>query len=100
MAVHVTIHPTPSDADWQPVLNGLRRALKLGIDVYPAIGGVGWSDAHLSTSYATLAELARDLPLRLAVRPFNLSYDALTTRRGLDRYAVPPGPSPSMRWSS
>lgn len=98
LAVHVTIHPTPDDADWPRVLLGLRRALEIGLDVYPAIGGAGWSDAHLSTLFAALAELAPDLPLRLAVRPFNLSYDALTTRRGLDRYAVPAGPSPSMRW--
>jgi uncharacterized Fe-S cluster-containing radical SAM superfamily protein len=100
MAVHVTAHPTPDDADWPRLLAGLEQALALGLDVYPAIGGAGWSDEHLRRTYAALAGLSADLPLRLAVRPFNLSYDVLQTRRDLARFAVSNGVSPSMRWES
>lgn len=100
MAVHVTAHPKPGEADWSRLLAGLEQALVLGLDVYPAIGGADWSDEHLRSMYEDLAGLAAGLPLRLAVRPFNLSYDALQGRRGLSRFSVPNNVSPSVRWES
>lgn len=85
--VHATIHFTPhSGNEWVQIERGLRRALGLGLDIYPAIGGSGWSCDDLSNLYEALEGMSQNLPFRLAVRPFQLDYRVLQNRRRLQKF--------------
>jgi hypothetical protein len=95
ITLHATIHSLPSDADWPGIRAGLDLALRLGFDIYPAIGGANWTDQDMGTLFDHLHEIHPRLPLRLAVRPFNLSYDAPAHRRNLPKNS---NPAPTVAW--
>lgn len=81
VTLHATLHARPNERDWPLIRDGLRFALELGFDLYPAIGGTGWSDEDLRELAAELEASALHLSRRLAVRPFRLSYASRYGRR-------------------
>jgi uncharacterized Fe-S cluster-containing radical SAM superfamily protein len=83
IVVHATLHARPGQRDWENVRDGLRFAVELGIDVYPAIGGADWTEDDMSELYTELVHAHPNLPYRLAVRPFNLDYVEGRTRHNL-----------------
>ena len=87
IALHATIHAAPGQRLWNEIREGLNTAMSIGFDLYPAIGGADWSDADLELLFAELSCVHVDLPKRLAVRPFNLTYPILQNRRNLQPQA-------------
>jgi hypothetical protein len=81
VTLHATLHARPNERDWPLIRDGLRLAVELGFDLYPAIGGTGWSYEDLRELAAELEISARHLSRRLAVRPFRLSYASRYGRR-------------------
>lgn len=81
VTLHATLHARPGERDWQAVREGLRFAVELGFDVYPAIGGTGWSHEEMRILAEELESAAGNLSRRLAVRPFLLSYAERYGRR-------------------
>jgi uncharacterized Fe-S cluster-containing radical SAM superfamily protein len=79
--LHATLHARPDERDWPLIRDGLRLAAELGFDLYPAIGGTGWSSDDLHELATELEASARHLSCRLAVRPFRLSYASRYGRR-------------------
>jgi uncharacterized Fe-S cluster-containing radical SAM superfamily protein len=98
LAIHVTVHSVPGTGTWRRAMDGLQLALSLSLDVYPAIGGADWSADDMNVAYDALATLAPNLPLRLAVRPFNLTYNILRNRHGLGKYQLDTRVAPSQTW--
>lgn len=97
VTLHVTIHARPGTQNWDNIVRGLGVAVRLGFDLYPAIGGADWPEADMRHLYRVLAGIAPGLPLRLAVRPFNLTYAMLRDRRNLPRLGEGNDP-PSSVW--
>lgn len=91
--LHSTIHFPPGSKDWPAIREGLRLATSLGFDVFPAVGANDWSTEQLEALFRELATIAETLPLRLAVRPFDLSYPALANRRKKPDPLSPRAPS-------
>lgn len=81
VTLHATLHARPDEPDWPSISSGLRLAAELGFDIYPAIGGAGWTEHDLRTLAAELESTAKNLSRRLAVRPFRLSYAERYGRR-------------------
>lgn len=81
VTLHATLHARPGERDWQAIRDGLRLAVELGFDVYPAIGGTGWSRGEMRVLAQELESAAGNLSRRLAVRPFLLSYAERYGRR-------------------
>jgi uncharacterized Fe-S cluster-containing radical SAM superfamily protein len=81
VTLHATLHARPGERDWRAIREGLRLAAELGFDLYPAIGGDGWSAEDLRTLASELESAAKNLSRRLAVRPFRLSYAKRYGRR-------------------
>jgi hypothetical protein len=81
VTLHATLHARPGERDWPRIRDGLRLAAEIGFDLYPAIGGIGWSIADLRTLADELESAASNLSRRLAVRPFRLSYATRYGRR-------------------
>ncbi len=81
VTLHATLHARPGERDWPVIRDGLRLAVEIGFDLYPAIGGVGWSAEDLRTLAGELESAAQHLSRRLAVRPFLLSYASRYGRR-------------------
>lgn len=81
IVMHVTIHSKPNQKDWRDILGGLALAVKIGFDVYPAIGGADWSEKDMAILFDSLVGIHQNMPSRLAVRPFNLEYDVVAARR-------------------
>lgn len=81
VTLHATLHARPGERDWQAIREGLRLALETGFDLYPAIGGTGWSADDMRTLADELESAAKNLSRRLAVRPFRLSYAKRYGRR-------------------
>lgn len=97
IAVHATLHEKPGGHQWPNIRAGLALAVDLGIDIYPAIGGTGWSDDDLHRLFDELERTATGLSARLAVRPFSLTY----TERYKRRRQITDGSesrAPSQRW--
>lgn len=97
ITLHVTIHAAPGGRDWPLIQDGLVAAADTGFDLYPAIGGADWTVDQLGACFDALAKIHPDLPLRLAVRPFNLDYPALRGRRNLPK-PQPGGEEASLLW--
>ena len=83
VTLHATLHARPGERDWHSITDGLSLAAELGFDVYPAIGGTGWSIDHLWALAYELESRATNLSKRLAVRPFRLSYAERYGRRAI-----------------
>jgi uncharacterized Fe-S cluster-containing radical SAM superfamily protein len=81
VTLHATLHARPGERDWPLIRDGLRLAVEIGFDLYPAIGGTGWSVEDLRQLAAELEATAHHLSRRLAVRPFRLSYASRYDRR-------------------
>ena len=81
VTLHATLHARPGERDWRAILAGLGLAVELGFDLYPAIGGTGWSIDHMQILAGELEATAKNLSRRLAVRPFLLSYAERYGRR-------------------
>jgi hypothetical protein len=81
VTLHATLHARPHERDWPSIRDGLRLAMDIGFDLYPAIGGTGWSGDDLWALSSELESCARHLSRRLAVRPFRLSYASRYDRR-------------------
>lgn len=97
ITLHVTVHSRPGTRDWSSIMRGLAAAVEMGFDVYPAIGGADWPQQDMRTLYERLRGIAPGLPLRLAVRPFILSYEILRDRRRLPRLDEN-ADAPSLLW--
>lgn len=81
VTLHATLHARPNERDWHFIRDGLRLAVEIGFDLYPAIGGTGWSIEDLRELAEELERTAQHLSRRLAVRPFRLSYASRYGRR-------------------
>ncbi|MFH8990202.1 hypothetical protein [Streptomyces sp. NPDC017940] len=97
ITLHVTLHSRPGGRDWDSVVKGLAAAVELGFDVYPAIGGADWPREDMVVLFESLRGIAPGLPLRLAVRPFILSYEILRDRRSLPQLDEN-SDAPSLLW--
>jgi hypothetical protein len=91
VTLHATLHARPGERDWPLIRDGLRLALDIGFDLYPAIGGTGSSADDMRTLADELEATARHLSRRLAVRPFRLSYASRYGRRA-EADSNPAGP--------
>jgi hypothetical protein len=83
VALHATLHNSPSQPLWPQITEGIKVALDLGFDLYPSIGGTDWTEVDLLTALSDLQNIHPSLPFRLAIRPFTLAYDVLKDRRNL-----------------
>jgi uncharacterized Fe-S cluster-containing radical SAM superfamily protein len=99
LTVHATIHMKPGERYYSSMLAGLSAALALGMDVYPAIGGVAWSEQDMERLYDDLEGLSPGLPPRLAVRPFQLDYPVLESRGRLGEMREGDRDRPAAIWS-
>jgi uncharacterized Fe-S cluster-containing radical SAM superfamily protein len=97
LILHATIHHPPGTALGDIELLGLSNALEHGINVFPAIGGADWTEEQLLNMYYSLRQISTNLPLRLAVRPFQLDYDTVM-KRGVQSSV--PLLNPSEYWES
>lgn len=99
LTVHATIHMRPEERHYSSMLAGLSSALALGMDVYPAIGGIAWSEQDMERLYDDLHDLSPGLPPRLAVRPFQLDYPVLESRSQLGELREGDRDRPAAVWS-
>jgi hypothetical protein len=97
LTVHATLHARPGRRNWPGIKSGITLAVDLGIDLYPAIGGLDWTIADMMSLLDELESSARGLARRLVVRPFKLDYVERYNRRGLP-VAVDPATPASMIW--
>jgi uncharacterized Fe-S cluster-containing radical SAM superfamily protein len=81
VTLHATLHAKPGERDWATIRQGLRLAVDVGFQLYPAIGGGGWSDDDMLVLVGELERVAENLSRRLAVRPFDMSYTTRYERR-------------------
>ncbi len=98
IALHCTLHARPSEGLWADILCGLGAAIDAGFDVYPAIGGSDWLSKDLDQCFVDLSNVRTNLPLRLAVRPFNLEYDVVRSRRHASNMPFAKGWNPITHW--
>jgi uncharacterized Fe-S cluster-containing radical SAM superfamily protein len=98
VTLHATLHARPHERDWPQIRDGLRLALEMGFDLYPAIGGTGWSVEDLQELASDLESAARNLSRRVAVRPFRLSYATRYGRRVTADNNQPEGVAASVAW--
>lgn len=98
VTLHATLHARPHERDWPSIHEGIRLALELGFDLYPAIGGTGWSLEDLKTLADELESAARNLSRRVAVRPFRLSYATRYGRRVTPDNNPSEGVAASVAW--
>jgi hypothetical protein len=98
IVLHATIHSAPGQRHWAEIREGLLTAMEMNFDIYPAIGGADWANTDLEMLLAELSGIHRNLPKRLAVRPFNLTYPILQDRRNLPDVSPNDLDAPSRRW--
>lgn len=97
VTLHVTIHDRPGGKDWRKILDGIELAISVGFNLYPAIGGADWTREDMRRLLDELYRISPGLPLRLAVRPFILTYEILRDRRNLPRIDNEDD-APSLKW--
>jgi hypothetical protein len=93
LVVHATLHKKPHEPGWERIRSGAALAVDLGIDLFPAIGGDGWSEGDMHALLHELESVAVGLAARLAVRPFNLSYTEKYRRRAVSQPEADERPS-------
>jgi 4Fe-4S single cluster domain len=81
VTLHATLHAKPGERDWSLIEEGLSFALDLGMNLYPAIGGIDWDMNDMKTLFDVMSGISPGLVHRLAVRPFNVAYAERYGRR-------------------